>query len=149
MNPDNIDYQAVRRQVEAQMQRQKRGGRITFAVVSVLLFILFSTIVITMLFYRGENLSNTTVGALAMLWAGWLTTIIFHIISPLLDTKSAEDNMRERLIARAIGAQLLRQPETEPGEKRKHTFALSDDGEIEVVEPQDAQDADRQRAQRR
>lgn len=153
---NEIDYRVVRREVEKQLKRQKMAGRFAFAAVNTLLFIIFSVIALTATSSAG--MSESVQGAVIMLWVGYLVATIFHLIAPIFDLKSVEDNMRQQIVGRVIGSELLKldaDETVETSSKRKNTYALSDDGELEVVETPDAEaaadplDAEIKRALRR
>jgi hypothetical protein len=138
---DQIDYRVVRREVEKQLKQQKIAGRFAFAAVNTLLFIIFSVIALSATSSAG--MSDSVQGAVIMLWVGYLVATIFHLIAPIFDLKSVEDNMRQQIVGRVIGSELLKldaDEAVEASQKRKNTYALSDDGELEVVETPDAAD---------
>ena len=153
---NEIDYRAVRREVEKQLKFQKMAGRFAFAAVNTILFIIFSIIALTETSTAG--MSDGVQGAVILLWVGYLVATIFHLIAPIFDLKSVEDNMRQQIVGRVIGSELLKldaDETVEASQKRKNTYALSDDGELEVIETPDAEttqdpiDAEIKRALRR
>lgn len=132
---DQIDYRAVRQRVEEGVQKQKKFARWTFLGVSTFLFMLFLIIAWGMYLGTGTAQFNDdpTTGAMIMLSVGWGTTILFQLVSLFFDTKIGEQSMRDRVITRELGRELLQMGEDEMSEKRKHIMRLTDDGELEAA----------------
>jgi hypothetical protein len=141
---DQIDYRAVRRRVADGVKTQKQLANGILFGVNLLLFVLFLIIAFaiylssdsaagSLVVEGGRVASNdAALGALIMLSAGWLTSLIFHGVSIFMNTRAGEQQMRDRAIARELGRELLRLGEDgdEFGEKRKRVMALTDDGEL-------------------
>lgn len=132
---DQIDYRAVRQRVEEGVQKQKKVARWIFLGVSIFMFILF--LVIAWGMYLGSSRpqlsDDPTTGAMIMLSVGWGATILFHFATLMFDTKFGEQSIRDRVIARELGRELLQMDDEESREKRKHIMRLTDDGELEAV----------------
>jgi len=62
--------------------------------------------------------------------------LIFQGVSLALDTKSGEERIRERLVAREINREMLKMglDDVEEHEKRKGMMRLTLDGELEAVD---------------
>jgi hypothetical protein len=63
--------------------------------------------------------------------------VLFQFIALMVETKSGEASMRQRIVGRVMGEELLRlgmEEEDAPEEKEKRMMRLSDDGELEEVE---------------
>ncbi len=153
---NEIDYRAVRREVEKQLKFRKMAGRFTFAAVNTILFVIFSVIALSATSSAG--MSESVQSAVMLLWSGYLVATVFHLIAPIFDLKSVEDNMRKEIVGRVIGAEMLKldaDEAVETSQKRKNTYGLSDDGELEIIETPDADaavdpvDAEIKRALRR
>jgi hypothetical protein len=156
MTPER-DYHAIRTRVNEGLKKQKFRARLAFFLVSLFMFLLFVFISVFMItglstdvstvVGTSETISSSGAagGALLMFTMGWLTSIMFQGISLFFDTKAGEDSMRERLVAREIGKEMMRMGGDELEEKRKHMLRLGDDGELqEVVEDEGEPEIKRQ-----
>ena len=130
----NIDYDAVRRDVEVLVKRRKALSRWIFLGVSCLMFVIFSSIAWTQL-ANNPPVNDDVTAAVVMMSVGWFVALIFQFLSALFDTRAMEDGLRQQVAAQAMGKHLL-ELSTEMAdlaEKRKRIYSLSDDGELEVV----------------
>ncbi|MCC6616600.1 MAG: hypothetical protein IT320_24215 [Anaerolineae bacterium] len=136
----DIDYRAVRREVEAEVVRRKRAARWIFFGVNLMMFGVFLIIAASII--SGSGASDGAMGALAMMSAGWFIGLVFQFISAMLDTKSFEDRIRTEVMSQALGKHLLgmSREEEPPDEKPKRTYSLSTDGELDTT-PVDDTDA--------
>lgn len=159
MTPE-LDYRAIRTRVNEGLKKQKFRARLTFFLVSLFMFLVFVFIGVFMIAGQSQvspvpvgsviadasSSSGAAGGAMLMFIMGWLTSIMFQGISLFFDTKAGEDSMRERLVAREIGKEMMQMGTDEVEEKRKHMMRLSDDGELqEVVEDEATAEIKRQR----
>lgn len=130
----NIDYDAVRRDVEVLVKRRKTMSRWIFLGVSCLLFVIFSSVAWSV-FANNPPANDDVTAAVIMMSVGWIVALIFQFISALFDTRAAEESLRQQVAAQVIGKHLLDlgTDATELDEKRKRIYSLSDDGELEVV----------------
>jgi len=132
MNQD-IDYRAVRQEVEAEVIRRKRATRWIFFGVNLMMFGVF--LIIAGSIMSGSGASDNAMSALAMMSAGWLVGLIFQFISAMLDTKGFENRLRTEAMAQALGKHLLRVSRDEDAfdDKRKRVYSLDDDGALDAV----------------
>ncbi|MFN8374849.1 MAG: hypothetical protein U0694_18460 [Anaerolineae bacterium] len=134
MAQDQIDYKAVRRRVEEGLKRRKTAARWVFFIVSLFMVILFSIIGFGIAASQGALNNEDVAGAMVMLAMGGFMSVMFQFISLILETKAGEANMRERLIARELGEEMLRMGTDEDvREKRKRVMRIASDGELEEI----------------
>lgn len=142
---DQIDYRAVRRRVESSVKKQKHLTNLFLFALNVFLYVLFMLIAygiylsgdgasLSDLFAETSN-NDSTLGALVMLSTGWFVSLIFHAVTVFMNTKMGEQQLRDKVIARELGKELLHlDAEEEPFEKRKRMLQVADDGELEDPE---------------
>jgi hypothetical protein len=142
----DLDYRAIRKRVEAGVQRQKRITRGTLLVVNLFLYILFLIIGWGIFFASGGGEASAAlasgrsdsplVGAMIMLSMSGFLGLMFQSIGFFLDTKAGEESMREKLVAREINREMLKMglDDTEVSDKRKGMMRLTDDGELESLD---------------
>jgi hypothetical protein len=149
MSEQNLDYAAIRRNVEERLPRQKWTYRTVFFLFHVLFF------AISMLTVWGtvagdsqlqEVLFNNRSGAAVIVILPtilWTAVILFHVASLYIETDAGEKTIRERLLLREVGEDILRKGLMDEGilEKPKRRVAgqtnhmqLSDDGELLTVD---------------
>lgn len=142
----DIDYKKIRREVEKDLNQQKRAMRAIFFATNLLIYTLFVMIAWGMYINAGgppiepniPGVSQTDPIASAMLMltiSGGLG-VIFQFISMMVDTKLGEAKMRERAVGRVLGEELLKlgaEEEETPREKAKRMMRLSDEGELEEL----------------
>ncbi|MCC6616599.1 MAG: hypothetical protein IT320_24210 [Anaerolineae bacterium] len=133
MNQD-IDYRAVRREVEAEVVRRKRATRWIFFAVNFLMFVIFSSITWGV-FAKNMIMSDDAAAALIVMSVGWLIGLMFQFISAMLDSKSSEERIREAAMGQAVGKHLLQMSRDADafGDKHKREYSLSDDGELDPL----------------
>ncbi|MBE0689170.1 MAG: hypothetical protein IH587_03495, partial [Anaerolineae bacterium] len=71
----NIDYRAVRRDVEVQVKRRKMTARWVFFGVSFLMFVVFSSIAWG-IFANNTAINDDATAALVMMSVGWFVGLI-------------------------------------------------------------------------
>lgn len=141
------DYGAIREYVEKHLPRYKVTTKLTLFAVNLILFVVFTVITLAaassagVLATIGQDLANlqktTDPAAVAVILPliGWLTALILHGVTLLMDTKMAERQMRAQLAMRAMGHKLseaVSQPAEKP--KRGQAMRLSEDGELVPVD---------------
>ena len=155
MTPE-LDYRAIRTRVNEGLKKQKFRTRLALFIVSLITFIIFMAIGWGIFLSNGgadmQIINETTgrmnsplVGAMIIASMSGFMGALFQGIGLVLDTKAGEDSMRERLVAREIGKEMMQMGADEADEKRKHMMRLSDDGELqEVVEDEAEPEGKRQ-----
>lgn len=150
MSDQNLDYAAIRRNIEKSLQGQKRLYRMVFFWTHLIFFL------VTMLTVWGVVLTdsqlrvvlfNSGLGAALIVILPtimWASTILFHIASLYTESEVGEKGIREQLLMREVGEEILRKGLTDEGmlEKPKRRTAtaeaervlLSDDGELVSVD---------------
>ena len=146
MSDQNLDYAAIRRNVENSLSRQKWMYRFIFFGIHVLFY------VAAMLAVWGTLASNSQLRA-ALFDNGsgaavivilptilWTTLILCHVASLYTESSVGEKALRERLLVHEVGEDILRKGLVDVGvsEKPKRRavvheagrFLLSDDGEL-------------------
>jgi hypothetical protein len=148
MADQDLDYAAIRRNVEKSVSHQKWVYRILFFVMHALFFVVamlavWGTIATDaqlrdVLFNQG---SAVIVILPTILWAA---VILFHVASLYLESSEGEKAMRERLLMREIGEDILRKglaaeamsekPKRRNAVMEDQAMRLSDDGELTPVD---------------
>jgi hypothetical protein len=156
MLPNDIDTRALRQKVEVEVRKQKNLTHWILFFTSLGMYILFMLLAWGMFISAGGAAPNTNIAlpgttsdnnpftaAMVMLTVGWGTTVLFQFISAVMETKVGGRRMREQAIGRVIAQSMLgtMEDDLEP-EKRKTTMRLTDDGEIEPVDENDAVEID-------
>jgi hypothetical protein len=145
MQPDDLDYRAIRRNVEQSLKRRKTTMRWVFLGVSLMMFGLFTILAWGMaqqtgLLADGNPQADGLIGALIMLNVSGFMGILFQFISAMTDTPAAENQMRAQIMSEEISKSLLElgadAPEA-PTEKAKRMMRLSEDGELEELVTED------------
>jgi hypothetical protein len=142
MSEQNLD--AIRSRVEQGLSRQKWNYRIAFFVAHVMFF------VVAMLAVWGtvandsqlrDILFNSESGAAIIVILPtilWTAVLLFHIASLYFETGAGEKAMREQLLMREVGKDILRYAEMSEKPKRRELEVertrLSDDGELIPVD---------------
>lgn len=149
MSQNDLDYRAIRRNVEAGVQKQKRRARTGFFLGSIGMFLAFAFVawVVFPATLPGFSANAGAFGSILMLTMGWLATLAFQGASLIFDTKAGEEQIRARLTAREIHREMMRLGADEDlyQEKAKRMMRLGEDGElVEIVE--DPSESDQRRA---
>lgn len=129
-NINDIDREKLRANVDAEVRKQKMAGRATFAIMTTIMFVVFLVISILIISsnsqlqiaFGDENSGAFLVMFLPFLGFGLAT--LFHWIGMFFDTRSAEDQLRERLFSRTLANMMLDQEQLYDKPKR----TLSDIG---------------------
>jgi len=141
----DLDYRAIRKRVEAGIAQQKFRTRMGFFIGTLFSYIVFLIVGWGIFLSSGGaaasaslasgNSDSPLVGAMIVLSMSGLMGLIFQGVSLALDTKSGEERIRERLVAREINREMLRMglDDVQEHEKRKGMMRLTDDGELEEV----------------
>jgi hypothetical protein len=140
-----LDYKALRKRVQTDLQRQKTLTRWILFAVNLFLYLLFVVISWGMFIAAGGadltpnipgvSQSDPITGAMVMMTVAGGLGLMFQFISTILDTRIGEAQMRDRLMARLVAEEVMRLGEEEEGlqEKAKRMMRLSDEGELEEV----------------
>jgi hypothetical protein len=141
MSQDQIDYKAVRRRVEEGVKKRKMTTRIVFFVVSLCMLILFGFIGWGMANDAGILTNDDAVGAMVMFMMGGAMSVLFQFIGLSLETKAGEASIRERVMTRELGEEMLRLGMEDDGQqKRKRAMRLAEDGELEEIVEEESAD---------
>ena len=151
MSDQNLDYAAIRRKVEMSLYRQKRVNRIIYFLANLFLYVVTMIAIWTMVLAKSD-LSNALFRAndssalllVILPTILWGTAVLFHFISMMIESGVGEKAIRERLLMREVGEEILRKGLVDEGmlEKPKRRAAaletdrvlLSDDGELVPVD---------------
>jgi hypothetical protein len=156
MSDQHLDYAAIRRKVEKGVQRQKWMNRIAFFIVHLLFFAVAMVIVwgnvttdtqLRARLFDSESRWTAIVLVPTIMWAA---VLLFHAAALYMESRRGEKDIRERLLMREIGEDILRQglADAESREKpKRHEARLSDDGELLAIDEDDpiAQEGDQLR----
>lgn len=145
MSNQGRDYAALRRSVEQSVARQKRNYRIVFFVMHLIFFLT------AMFFVWGSLAANPQLQDLLTLSGSstaivliptilWACVVLFHVAFLYLESAAGEKTIRQQVLMRELGEEILRQGLAGEimSEKPKHDSAsletgysrLSDDGEL-------------------
>jgi hypothetical protein len=143
MSEQNLDYAAIRRNVDKRLSRQKWLYRIVFLVMHILFYL------VTMLLVWNEVGSNVQLSSLLFSEESsallvvllpsimWGTAILFHIASIFFETRTGEKAMRNQLLMREVGENIMRTGETDDAETEKpkrHALSLEEES-VDEDEP--------------
>ncbi|MBI5670997.1 MAG: 2TM domain-containing protein [Chloroflexi bacterium] len=146
MRDDNLDYAAIRRQVEAELQQKRFQRQLVLFLLSGFIFLLFLVMVLLALPDSMDSVvinRDSLLSVVYFLAAGWVVALVFHALSTfLVNSPGWARKMRRRLTAQALEDTLFDQREglaelsahkikRQPGS----TLRLSDEGELlDIVE---------------
>jgi hypothetical protein len=147
--PDpNLDYAAIHQNVEKKLARLKRNYRIGFFIAHLLFFMVSALLVLRtlqaspelreVLIYNNSS-HSVIIFAPALMWG---MVLLFHAATLYFETNAGEKAIREQLLMREIGDDILRLGQRESLEKPKRRVAestamrLSDDGELVSADDQ-------------
>lgn len=141
MQPEELDYRAIRKSVEKSLKRRKSIMRWVLLGANLIMFGLFTIIAWGMaqgtgLLVDGNSQGEGLIGALIMLNIGWFTALMFQFFSAIVDVPNAENQMRAQIMSEEISKAMLELGTDEseaPAEKAKRMMRLSDDGELEEI----------------
>lgn len=144
---DDLDYAAIRRQVEADLDRERRRSRVALFAVDLFLLALFTLLAaLVILVPSAGAVASNIIGGMLMLIIGWAVGVLLHGLSALGFGQNWEREARRRHTVSVIADARLGLIGDEAGEgepeKRKRwagsTFRLSEEGEIlEVITDED------------
>ena len=154
MPNDNLDYAALRRRVEAEVQRERQRGQKALFLVNAGIFILFLLLAWLLIPNTSTNFyaSDDTFGMMIMLSVGWATGLFMHGLSAFaIGSPDWMKRHRRRIMAREIEYARLGLDDDEllddvPLEKAKRgELRLSDEGEVlDIVDEYASADQHRQ-----
>jgi uncharacterized protein YpuA (DUF1002 family) len=147
MSDQNLDYEAIRGDVEKRLSRQKWFYRIIFLAMHILMFALAMIAVwgtlssnpqLRAMLFDNESGASVIVILPTILWA---MAILYHAASLYFESSRGENAIRKHLIMRRVGDDILQQSTEDILEKPKRRRAvtetehlrLSDDGELIAV----------------
>ena len=139
-----LDYKALRRRAQADLQRQKMLTRWILFIVNLMLYVLFVFIAWGIFLSSGlakftPNIPGVSqqdplTAAMILLTVVGGIGLLFQFISALIDTRIGEAKMREQVMGRLVAQEMLRLGEdddTLEHEKAKRVMRLTDEGELE------------------
>jgi hypothetical protein len=137
MADQNLDYAAIRNSVEKGIQRQKWNYRIAFFVAHLLFFVIAMLAVwltLTNDTQLSDFLFDSGRSAIVIVPATlWATVLLFHVASLYFETRMGEKAIREQVLMREVGEDILRRAIEDDGvseKPKRHGTRLSDDGEL-------------------
>jgi hypothetical protein len=146
MSDQNLDFAAIRSKVEKGLTRQKWIYRITFFLVHLLFFVLAMVAVwgtVSTDSQLRDILFNNESGAIVIVILPtilWTAVLLFHVASLFVESGVGQKAVRERLLMREVGEDILRkalaaEELSEKPKRRAETpddrrVLLSDDGEL-------------------
>lgn len=137
MHNDDLDYAAIRRRVDAELQQERRRGQMVLFLVNGLIFFIFMVVTWVLVPYTSTNfaLTDDMLAAMMMLSVGWATGLLLHGLSAFIYSSNRwSDRHRKQAMVREIEYARLGLDDDlldEPLEKAKHgQLRLSDEGEL-------------------
>ncbi|GIL14493.1 MAG: hypothetical protein BroJett038_32130 [Chloroflexota bacterium] len=153
MYNDQLDYAAIRRRVEAELQQKRRRGQIALFAVNCMIFFIFMLLTWVLIPSTSSNfmLRDDMLAAIMMLSVGWATGLFLHGLSAFaIGSKSWNDQQRKTLMVREIeyarlGLDDMMPDEAPPIEKAKRgRLHLSNEGELlDIVDDEWSDEAPR------
>lgn len=150
MSDQNLDYAAIRRNMDKSVDRQKRLYRMIFFWTHLVFFLvtMFAVwgIALTNSQLRAVLFENGSAAALIVILPTvmWAMAVLFHVASLYTESEAGQKAMREKLLMSEIGEEMLRKGLSDAGmlEKPKRRaptlegerVRLSDDGELLPVD---------------
>lgn len=154
MRDDNLDYAAIRRRVEAELQQEHRAGQIALFLVNCLIFFVFMLVAWVLVPSTSSNftLTDDMLAAMIMLSVGWATGVFMHGMSAFAFSSNRWAGKRRRaLMLREVEYARLGLDDDlldEPLEKAKRgKLRLSDEGELLDIVDDIYSDENRRRQQ--
>ena len=154
MSDQSRDHAALRRKVEKRVARQKWNYRITFFVMHLIFYLTAMLMIWGIVLTSpavGDALFNSATAAPTIVLLPtilWGVVVFFHAAALYLETSAAEKSIRQRLLMRELGEELLRESlaadELPEKPKRQATAQevgysrLTDDGELIRADEDDA-----------
>ena len=141
MSDQNRDYAAIRHNIEQGVARQKWNYRIIFFAFHLIFYLgtmLFVWLTVAANSQLRDVLFNSGSGASAIVLVPtimWALLILCHGAALYIETPAAEKTMRQQLLMRELGEEMLQKGladtgMTEKPKRRAEHSALSDDGEL-------------------
>ena len=139
MGNEALDYAAIRRRVEADVQQRRRRGQIALFFVNALIFFVFMVVTWVLVPATSSNFirSDDVLAAMIMLSIGWTTGLLMHGLSAFaIGSARWTDRRRRQFMVREIeyarlGLDDAMLDDAAPPEKAKRgTMRLSDEGEL-------------------
>lgn len=130
MSDQNLDYAAIRRNIDKKVARQKWNYRIGFFIAHLLFYI-----VSLLIMWRTVALDPLAIVPAIM----WGMVLLFHVASLYFESSAGEKAIRKQLLMREVGDDILKMGNLDDAtlEKPKRSAAsiakrlrLSDDGEL-------------------
>ncbi|HEX2908331.1 MAG TPA: hypothetical protein VHO69_15775 [Phototrophicaceae bacterium] len=148
MNDDQLDYTAIRRRVEIELQQGRRRSQVILFAVNCFLFALFMIIAWGILPNEvGFSITEDAVDVMVMMAVGWLLALVMHGLTVfVVGSPGWMEKYRKRLSAREIeyarlGVDDVLQENDYVKAKRapRDKLQLSDEGELlDIVEADEA-----------
>jgi hypothetical protein len=139
MRDNQLDYAAIRRRVEVELQQERRRGQIALFAVNCMIFFVFMMVTWVLVPSTSSNfmLTDDVLAAIIMLSVGWATGLFLHGLSAFaIGSKNWNDRRRKTLMVREIeyarlGLDDMMLDDAAPVEKAKRgRLHLSNEGEL-------------------
>jgi hypothetical protein len=130
MSDNSLDRAALRRKVEEEIVREKRNTRVGMLVGSIVMYLGFMLVCWGNLIPRGSWVGDQGV-VIFLLSLGWSISLLFQIVSTMLEYKAFDRQIRQRAIGKAVERELMEgTDDVKAKHKRDAIVSLSDDGEL-------------------
>jgi hypothetical protein len=131
MSDNSLDRAELRRLVEAEIVREKRRARAGMLIASLLMYLVFMVLCVGFILTRSDSWTSGQTTVVALLITGWTTSILFQLITTLIDYKPFYRTLRQRAIGKAVEHEIMGESGTSKAKrKREAIVSLSDDGEL-------------------
>lgn len=136
---DNLDYAAIRRQVEAELQQKRYQRQLVLFLLSGFIFLLVLVMILVALPDSSDFINrDSLLSVVYFMAAGWVIALIFHALSTfLVNSPGWARRMRRRLTAQTFEDTMLDAdvhlagvPKQKAKRQQGDRLRLSDEGEL-------------------
>src|SRR5262249_11223447 len=135
---NQINYDEVRRRVEEGLKAEKHKSRVGFFVGNLVMFLTFMAIC-WIVALSNPVFSDAIKGndspfpvILILPTIGWGFGIFFHLMTLLVERGNMERNLREKVIMREMGNEIMQEYRQQYGEKPKNRVKEPDEQPITI-----------------
>ena len=136
---DNLDYAAIRRQVEAELQQKRFQRQLVLFLLSGFIFLLVLVMILVALPDSSDFINrDSLLSVVYFMAAGWVIALIFHALSTfLVNSPGWARRMRRRLTTQTLEDTMLDAevhlagvPKQKVKRQQGDRLRLSDEGEL-------------------
>ena len=140
MSDQNLDYAAIRHNVEKNLSRQKWMYRLTFLAMHLIFFVatmigVWGTVAtdtqLRDVLFNAESGASVVVILPTIMWA---SVFLFHLASVYFESKAGEKALRDQLLIREVGKDIMRRGDESEAMFEKPKRLSSYDGELMLAD---------------